>query len=90
MTLCNDTTRFSFTHGDGNSLYKVFAKLSGTGNGAQQNVAHGLATTPNVVIPVANSTGCTELSETAAADGTNVYITATNAKDYSVYVWCWR
>lgn len=53
-----------------------------TGTGAQQTIAHGLSTTPTRVFLSESTTGGALAYQSAAADATNIYITATNAKTY--------
>jgi len=54
---------------------------SSTGTGAQQTVAHGLSATPTVVILWNIEDGANPY-QSAAADGTNIYITAVLNQDY--------
>jgi len=53
---------------------------TGTGNGAEQTIAHGLVAQPNDVSVIPDVTGTT-VSE-PWADATNIYVTVTNAKAY--------
>jgi parallel beta-helix repeat protein len=53
-----------------------------TGTGAQQTIAHGLAAAPTRVLLSESTTGGALAYQSAAADATNIYITATNAKTY--------
>lgn len=55
----------------------------GTGNGSQQTVAHGLAAAPTKVMLSEYTTGGALAYQSAPADATNIYITATNAKTYA-------
>ena len=52
-----------------------------TGTGAQQTIAHGLATTPTKVILWNIENGANPY-QSAAADATNIYITAVDTLDY--------
>ena len=54
---------------------------SSTGTGAQQTIAHGLATTPAKVILWNIENGANPY-QGSAASGTNIYITAGSAIDY--------
>jgi len=56
-----------------------------TGTGAQQTIAHGCGFTPtaNEVFLSERTTGGALARQTAVPDNTNIYITATNAKDYN-------
>jgi hypothetical protein len=56
-----------------------------TGNGAQQTIAHGLGFTPAYtdVLLSERTTGGALPRQTAAPDAVNIYVTATNAKDYN-------
>lgn len=58
---------------------------TGTGNGAQQTIAHGCNFTPTYdqVFLSERATGGALARQTAAPDATNIYVTATNAKDYN-------
>jgi hypothetical protein len=53
-----------------------------TGTGAQQTIAHGLVSTPNRVFLSESTTGGALAYQSAAADATNIYVTATSAKTY--------
>ena len=53
-----------------------------TGTGAQQTIAHGLASTPNYVCLSEYNTGGALAYESAPADATNIYVTATLNKTY--------
>ena len=61
--------------------YVTESKGSGTGNGAEQTIAHGLAQIPNNVSVVPTVTGATVTS--VWADATNIYCTVTNGKTYN-------
>lgn len=58
---------------------------SGTGNGAQQTIAHTLKSTPTVAIVGDYDSGANSYIS-AASDATNIYVTAVNAKKY--YYFC--
>jgi len=53
-----------------------------TGTGAQQTIAHGLNVTPNRVLLSESTTGGALAYQSAAADATNIYITAVLNKTY--------
>jgi len=53
---------------------------TGTGNGAEQTIAHGLSAQPNMVSVVPDVTGATVSG--VWADATNIYCTVTNLKAY--------
>lgn len=55
---------------------------SSTGTGAQQTIAHGLATTPTLVLLSDKESGANPY-QSAAANATNIYITAVVNQDYS-------
>lgn len=59
-----------------------------TGTGGQQTIAHGLIATPSAkkILLCEATTGLAVPYQSAAADATNIYVTATNAKTYNVYV----
>lgn len=61
--------------------YKTRNSGTSTGTGAQQTIAHGLQPTPNRVI-LSNEDDGANPYQSAAADGTNIYITAVNGKKY--------
>lgn len=55
-----------------------------TGTGAQQSIPHNLIIAPaNKILLSERTTGGALARQSAAADATNLYITATNAKDYT-------
>jgi len=54
---------------------------SSTGTGAQQTIAHGLSATPTIVIISGDSSNVNGY-QSAAADATNIYITADNGEAY--------
>ena len=69
------------------ATYKVPAYIdfntgTGTGNGSQQTIAHGLAGTPNRirVWPSADPSGT--VISIGTPDVTNIYVTVTNGKSY--------
>lgn len=72
--------RFAYNIGP----YAPLSENSGTstGTGAQQTIAHGLATTPNRIFLSESTTGGALAYQSAAADATNIYVTATNTKTY--------
>jgi len=57
-----------------------------TGTGAQQTIAHGLAITPTRVL-FANIEDGANAYQSAAADATNIYVTAVNTLDYVWKAW---
>ena len=81
MTKLMDTA--IVTHDGG--LAALRYEVDKPGTGAQQTIAHGLGFTPQRVwlAPYDTSVAGT-VSETAAADATNLYITATNLLNYRV------
>lgn len=64
-----------------------FKSTEQTGTGAPQNIAHGLARTPALVIVISSDdgavTGAVTLTE-GVHDGTNVVVTATSGAKYKV------
>lgn len=52
-----------------------------TGTGSQQTIPHGLSSTPTVVL-LSNIDDGANAYQSAAADATNIFITAVNGKDY--------
>jgi hypothetical protein len=71
-------TNIGYDHNQG---YITESSGSGTGNGAEQTIAHGLVSTPKLVTVVPNVTGATVSS--VWADATNIYCTVTNGKTYN-------
>ena len=63
-----------------------FKSTEQTGTGSSQNVAHGLARTPSLVIVIpTNSDATTNYTFTEGThDGTNVVVTATSGAKYKV------
>jgi len=57
---------------------------SSTGTGSQQTIAHGLYTTPSIVI-LSPTSGGADPYESASADATNIYVTCTNGETYRWY-----
>ena len=58
-----------------------------TGTGAQQSIAHGLNVTPSRVVLSDWSTGSANARQSAGADSTYIYVTATLDKDYLWEAW---
>lgn len=58
-------------------------KGTSTGTGSQQTIAHLLAAIPTDVTLSEYNTGAAVPYQSAAADATNIYVTATNAKTYT-------
>lgn len=58
---------------------------TGTGNGAQQTIAHGLSRTPTLVMLTPQATAGTRPSVTAASGSTNIFVTAGNGVGYYWY-----
>lgn len=79
--LTNTYVRESYLWGNGASKRSENMGTS-TGTGAQQTIAHGLGKTP-VYVFLSNIEDGANAYQSAAADGTNIYITAVNGKDYS-------
>lgn len=67
---------------ESNSGYATTKSGTSTGTGAQQTIAHGLAAAPTRVLLSESTTGGALAYQSAAADATNIYITATNTKTY--------
>lgn len=90
-TFCNNVAVFTPALGFANNIvrnnigYVTEAWGTATGTGVQQNVAHGLALPPTVVILGEYNTGGALAYQSAAADGTNLKITATNLKTFTWY-----
>lgn len=65
-------------------VYSAYAEGSSTGTGSQQTIAHGLGGTPSRVrvYPTGDPAGTTITWGSPSADGTNIYVTVTNAKAY--------
>jgi len=66
----------------------LYSSGKSTGTGAEQTIAHALTLTgdaiaPDRVILTPNDDGVATLYESTAADTTNIYVTATNAKAYT-------
>jgi hypothetical protein len=70
---------------ENNYGYVNVAYGTSTGTGAQQTIAHGLAKVPTTVILSERTTGGALAYQSAAADATNIYVLAVNAKTYSWY-----
>jgi len=68
-----------------NSGYITENSGNATGTGAQQTIAHGCKFTPtyNQVVLSERSTGGALAYMSAAPDATNIYVTATNATDFT-------
>ena len=62
--------------------YTDFNTGSGTGNGSQQTIAHGLSGAPNRirVWPTGDPSGVGIVIN--SSDATNIYVTVTNGKGY--------
>jgi hypothetical protein len=60
-------------------------KGNSTGTGAQQTIAHNLAAAPTLVLLSEGTTGGAFPYQSAPADATNIYITATLNKTYTWY-----
>lgn len=59
-----------------------------TGTGAEQTIAHGLASTP-LAVNIFLSEATTSLAipyQSSVPDATNIYITATNLKTYNIVI----
>jgi hypothetical protein len=69
----------------GNPGYLTENCGTATGTGAQQNVAHGLALTPNKILLSEYTTGLAIPYQSAAADATNLKITAVLNKTFAWY-----
>jgi hypothetical protein len=67
----------------GKAFTKQFLSTVQTGNGAQQTIPHGLGRVPDQIVLIPQA-GITSISQTATADATNVYVTATNTGTYVV------
>lgn len=88
------TTRFDITEKDGYTpQIKIISTESkyensgtSTGTGAQQTIAHGLATTPDRVF-LSNEDDGANPYQSASADATNIYITAVDTKKYQWKAW---
>jgi hypothetical protein len=65
----------------GNSGYVTENRGASTGTGAQQTIAHGLSATPTYVWFSDKESGANAY-QSAAADATNIYVTATVNQDY--------
>lgn len=57
-----------------------------TGTGGEQTIPHGLVVTPNRVF-LSNEDDGANPYQSSAADSTNIYVTAVNAKKYQWHVW---
>lgn len=82
VTISDNYAKFIWRHQNKNALYKVQNEGTGTGSGAQQTIAHGLCGTPSRVILTEYNTGLAIPFESAAANATNIYVTATLNKTY--------
>lgn len=71
--------------GQGIKLSNVwcFAANAQTGSGAQQTLKHGLGRTPDLVVVQPSDPSTATVTE-IAWDATNITLTVTNAKTYSV------
>lgn len=61
----------------------AFAANAQTGSGSQQTIPHGLGRTPDIVIVQPSDPSTATVTE-IAWDSTNITLTVTNAKTYSV------
>lgn len=77
----NTYVRESFLLGGGASKRSENMGTS-TGTGSQQTIAHGLGTTPTFVF-ISTIEDAANAYQSAAADATNIYITAVSGKDYA-------
>jgi len=66
----------------GNAGYVTENSGTAMGTGAQQEIHHGLSVTPNRVILSEYLTGAAIPYQSAAADGTHIYVLATINKDF--------
>lgn len=73
------------------SKAKLFVSTEQTGTGSAQNVAHGLAVTPAVVLIIATDTAPATVGVYTAVEGThtatNVVATVTSGKKFKVLAW---
>ena len=72
-------------------LNTVFVSTEQTGTGSTQNVAHGLARVPSLVVIIPTDTAPATTGQYTATEGThdatNVVVTVTSGKKFKVLAW---
>jgi len=72
-------------------LNTIFVSTEQTGTGSAQNIAHGLARAPSVVVIIPTDTAPATTGQYTVTEGThdatNVVVTVTSGKKFKVLAW---